>query len=189
MKINLGSGYKRYNDYINIDSDINCNPDILVNLDDKNLRIPIDDNSVSRIIAYHILEHIGEGIFKLLQEIYRISKHGTLIDIRVPYHLHEIQFSDFTHRRFITVEGLSLFSKKRNYNDIRLGGTSSTLGIMFDVDFEIVSYDFIYDHFYDEILKTNTDEQNFRLLREAANVALETHVVWSVIKEENYASY
>lgn len=189
MKINLGSGYKRYDTYINVDSDVNCNPDILLDLDDKNLIIPIADNSVSKIIAHHILEHIGEGIFKLLREIYRISKHGTLIDIRVPYHLHEIQFSDFTHKRFITVEGLSLFSKKRNYNDIKLGGTSSTLGIMHDVDFEIVSYNYIHDQFYDEIIKTNTVEQNARLLREAANVTIETHVIWTVIKEENHAPY
>lgn len=182
MKINLGSGYKQFIGYTNIDSDINCNPDILLNLDDKNLIIPLENDSVDKIIAHHILEHIGDGIFKLLQEIYRISKHGTLIDIRVPHHLHETQFSDFTHKRFITVEGLSLFSKKRNYNDIKKGGSSSTLGIIYDVDFEVVSYDFIYDSFYDDILKNNTYEQNSRLLREAANVALETHVIWSVVK-------
>ena len=183
MKINLGSGYKRYDDFINVDSDINCKPDYIINLDDEHLILPFQENSVDRIIAHHILEHVGTGIFKLLQEIYRVSKSGALIDIRVPYHLHETQFSDFTHKRFVTVEGLSLFSKKRNLNDIKLGGTSSTLGIMYNVDFEVVAYDFIYDHFYDDIIKMNTQEQNVRLMREAVNVAIETHVVWAVIKE------
>lgn len=185
IKLNIGSGYKKFNGYTNIDADINCNPDILLNLDDENLIIPLEDNSVDKIIAHHILEHIGLGIFKLLQEIYRISKHGTLIDIRVPYHLHETYFSDFTHKRPITVEGLSLFSKKRNYNDISKGGTSSTLGIIYDIDFEIVSFDFIYDAFYDEILANMSNEHKSRFLREAANVAIETHVIWSVIKEGN----
>lgn len=183
MNINIGSGYKRFQNYINIDGDKNCNPAILINLDDENLNLPIKNNSVEKIIAHHIFEHIGNGIFKLLQEIYRISKHGTLIDIRVPHHLHETQFSDFTHKRPITVEGLSLFSKKRNYNDIKNNGTSSTLGIQYDVDFEIVSFDFIYDSFYDEILANMPYEHKVRFLREAVNVAIEVHVVWSVIKE------
>lgn len=185
MKINIGAGYKKFNEYINIDADINCKPDILLNIDDENLIIPLDDNSVDKIIAHHILEHIGSGIFKLLQEIYRISKPGALIDIRVPHHLHETYVSDFTHKRPITVEGLSLFSKKRNYNDISKGGASSTLGIIYDVDFEIVSFDFIYDSFYDEILANMPYEHKVRFLREASNVAIETHVIWSVIKNGN----
>jgi predicted SAM-dependent methyltransferase len=185
LKINIGSGYKRFHDYINIDSDINCNPDVLIDLDNNQLILPFKDNTVDKIIAHHILEHIGTGIFKLLQEIYRVSKHGTLIDIRVPHHLHETHFSDFTHKRPITVEGLSLFSKKRNYNDIKNNGTSSTLGIMYNVDFEIVSYDFIYDSFYDNILVNMSFEQKQRFLREATNVAVEVHVIWSVIKSGN----
>lgn len=182
MKINLGSGYKQYPDFVNVDCDHSCQPDILLNLDDENLSIPLETNSVDKIIAHHIFEHIGFGIFRLLQEIYRICNHNALIDIRVPHHLHETYFSDFTHKRPITVEGLALFSKKRNKHDIEQGSRSSTLGIIYDVDFEIVSYDFVYDSFYDEIFKSLTQDQATRLLREATNVAIETHVVWRVNK-------
>lgn len=181
MKINIGSGYKRYPDYINIDSDINCNPDYVVNLElDK---LPFENNTVTHIIAHHVLEHIGEGYFHLLQEIYRVSKHGAIIDIRVPHHNHEVFHNDPTHRRPITVEGMRLFSKKVNKYEIETGGTSSTLGLMFDVDFEIVSFDYVYDPFYHNIIKTNTPEQNERLFREAVNTTLETHIVLTVVKE------
>lgn len=181
MKINIGAGYKRYPDYINIDSDINCNPDYVVNLESDNL--PFDDNSITHVIAHHVLEHIGEGYFHLLKEIYRVSKHGAIIDIRVPHHNHEVFHNDPTHRRPITVEGMRLFSKKVNKYEIETGGTSSTLGLMFDVDFEIVSFDYVYDPFYHNIIKTNTPEQNERLFREAVNTTLETHIVLTVVKE------
>lgn len=183
MKINLGGGYKKIPDFINIDADKNCNPNILLNLDDENLKIPLENNSVEKVVAHHILEHIGSGYFKLLQELYRICKHGALIDIRVPHHFHETFFSDPTHRRPITVEGLNLFSKKRNKHDIEQGGRASTLGIMFDVDFEIVSFEFIYDSFYDEIFKTMTEETARRFFREATNTTVEVHVLWTVVKE------
>ena len=183
LKINLGSGYKRYPNYINVDSDPNCKPDHTINLDDRNLQLPFQDNTVSHIIAHHVLEHIGDGFLKLLQEIYRICKHGAKIDIRVPHYGHEVYINDFTHKRPITVEGCRLLSKKVNQHEIDTNGTSSTLGIMLDVDFEIVNYEYIYDPFYDNIIKTQPDEVLQRLFREALNTTLEIHIVLVVVKE------
>jgi len=180
MKINIGSGYKKFEGYINIDSDVNCRPDFLINLEKDFL--PFEDSSIDRIIAHHILEHIGEGYFHLLKEIYRVCRHGAIIDIRVPHHNHEVFHNDPTHRRPITVEGMRLFSKQINKREIEMGRDSSTLGIMFDVDFEIVSFDYIFDGFYNDIIKKNTPEQNERLFREAVNTTLETHIVLAVVK-------
>lgn len=182
MKINLGSGYKRYPDFINVDSDTNCSPDYLINIDDKDLVLPFEDNSVTNIIAHHILEHIGEGYIKLLQEIYRICKSGALIDIRVPHPFHETFLNDPTHKRPIMVEGFRLFSKKANQHEIEHGGTSSTLGLMYDVDFEIVSFEYIHDPYYDQIKQTLNYQELERLFREALNVALEIHIIITVIK-------
>lgn len=180
MNINIGAGYTRIPGFVNVDSDHHCEPDFIVDLEKD--KLPFEDNSVDRVIAHHILEHIGEGYFHLLQELYRVCKPGALIDIRVPHHFHETFINDPTHRRPITVEGLRLFSQKVNQHEIKTGGRSSTLGIMFGVDFEVVHFDFVYDGFYDEILKTNTRDQNERLLREAVNTVVETHVVLTVVK-------
>lgn len=181
IKLNIGGGYKKISGYVNVDNDANCNPDYLVNIETE--KLPFEDSSVSRVIAHHILEHLGEGYFHFLKELYRVCEHGALIDIRVPHHNHETFHSDPTHRRPITVEGLRLFSKKVNHKEIESNGRSSTLGIMFDVDFEIVSYEFIYDSFYDEILKTTPPEYLMRLLREANNTTIEVHIILTVIKE------
>ncbi len=182
MKINIGSGYKKYEDFINLDGDKNCNPDILINLDDKNLVLPFEDNSIDYVLAEHILEHIGEGYFKLLQELYRICKPGAFLDIKVPHPNHEVYLNDPTHKRPITVEGIRLFSKKFNQYEIDRKGSSSTLGIMFDVDFELVKYDFVHDTFYQDKLKSMTDEQIERLYREALNTTIEIHMIVQVIK-------
>lgn len=182
-KLNIGSGYKKYPGYINVDGDKNCNPDILINLDDENLTLPFEDNSVSNIIAYHILEHIGTGYFRLLQEIYRVCAAGAIIDIQVPHYSHEIYQNDPTHKRPITVEGMRLFSKKFNQLEIERNGSSSTLGLMFDVDFEIIDYKYIYDPFYDNIIPSMTPLMVERLMREALNVAMETHMKIMVVKQ------
>lgn len=181
MNINIGSGYKRFNNFVNVDSDPNCKPDYLCNLEKDVL--PFPDSSVDKVIAHHILEHLGEGYFHLIKELYRVCKNGALIDIRVPHHGHEVFFNDPTHKRPITVEGLRMFSQTFNRRDIEIGSATSTLGIMFGVDFEIVSYDYLHDAFYDNIVKTNTQEQNERLFREALNTTIETHVVWKAVKE------
>lgn len=176
MKLNIGSGYKRYEGFINIDADPNCNPDYLINLDDKNLILPFPDNTVEVIIAHHILEHIGEGYFRLLQELYRVCKPDAIIDIRVPHPNHEVYLNDPTHKRPITVEGIRLFSKEYNKQEISRGGSSSTLGLMFNVDFEIIAYEYIHDPFYDEIKKKAPQEYLERLFREALNTTLEIHI-------------
>jgi hypothetical protein len=183
VNINIGSGHKHYSDFINIDSDSHCNPDIILDLDSVNLKLPFEDNSVEKVIAYHILEHIGLGYFKLLQEIYRVCKHGAIIDIQVPHPNHEVYLNDPTHKRPITVDGLRLFSKEFNKLEIERNGSSSTLGIMYNVDFEIVDYKFIHDPYYDEIKPTLEISQLERLFREALNTTIEIHIKLMVIKD------
>jgi len=183
MKLNLGSGYKRYDGFVNVDADHHCNPDFLVNLEEGNL--PFDDNSVEEVRAYHILEHIGAGFIPLLHELYRVCCHGALLDIRVPHHFHETFLTDPTHKRPITVEGMRLFSQTVNRREIAQNGTSSTLGIMYDVDFELVDFQFVQDMFYDDILKSMSQQDAYRLLRETNNSTVETRIKLMVIKHGN----
>ena len=59
MKINLGSGYKRIDGFLNIDDDPLVSPDFLCNIEKE--KLPLEDNSVEEIRAHHIFEHIGAG--------------------------------------------------------------------------------------------------------------------------------
>lgn len=194
IKLNLGSGNKKYSEFINIDDDPNTNPDYLINLDDINIHLPFKDSSVDEIKAHHILEHIGDGYIPLLKEIYRICKNGALIDVLVPHHQHDIFYDDPTHKRPITVSGMYLFSKKFNIQDIERKGSSSTLGLKYDIDFEVIDFSFDYDPFYVSMINnfhqlmsenklSEQDQLMFqRLMREATNVALQTKIKMIAVK-------
>jgi predicted SAM-dependent methyltransferase len=193
MKVNLGSGYRRIEGFVNVDDDPLCEPEYLVNLEKD--KLPFEDNSVEEMIAHHILEHIGEGFIPLMQEIYRVCKHGAIIDIRVPHPTHELFLNDPTHKRPIMVEGMRLFSKKYMDEHLKTIRSSSGMAYKFNVDFEIVYYNYIYDTFYHSMIesfvkrqsegKTSKEEEWAfeRLFREANNVAMETEIKLVVIKE------
>ena len=182
LLLNIGAGYKKIDGYLSVDGDKNCNPDYLVNLDDENLSLPFDSDSVDGIVAHHILEHIGTGYIRLLQELYRVCKSGAVIDIRVPHPNHEVYLNDPTHKRPITVEGFRLCSKKFNRLEIERGGSSSTLGLMYDFDFELVAFDYVYDSFYNDIVPSMTQQMVQRLFREALNTTIEIHIQVMVVK-------
>lgn len=195
MKINLGSGYKRYEGFVNVDDDPLVEPDYVVNLDDVNIKLPFEDNSVEEIKAYHIFEHIGDGFIPLMKELYRVAEHGCILDIHVPHHQHDMWYGDPTHKRFVTVASMNLFSKKYNQQELEKWGSSSGMGLKYDIDWEMIDFNFLYDAFYGEMLENFfkrksegkvAQEEDFmitRLMREATNVAAETHIKMVAVKE------
>jgi len=195
MKINIGSGLRRIDGYVNIDDDPLVNPEYLINLDDVNIKLPFDDSTVEAVHAHHILEHIGDGFIPLMQELYRVCQHGAIIDIEAPHHFHEVYYADPTHKRPITLNGMRLFSKKYNQENIDRFGASSGIGIKYDVNFEVVWYDYRYDDFYKPMIDNYnnrkaqnqiTPEEDFmitRLFREATNVATDVMMKLVVVKE------
>ena len=70
MKINLGSGYRKLDGYWNVDNREETKPDQCFDL---TLGLPYENNSVSEVRAYDILEHIPIGkVVPLIEEIYRV---------------------------------------------------------------------------------------------------------------------
>lgn len=183
-KLNLGSGYAKLADYCNVDIDPKTNPDICIDLEKQIW--PFADNSVSHVMVHHILEHCGDpGYFHFIKELYRVCQDGALISVIVPHHRHDVFLNDPTHRRPITVEGLRLFGKKFNQLCIDTGDGSSKLGFYFDVDFEIVKFQYIFDPHYTELLDEVTEETQQKIqtmLRQFNNMIIETHVMLMAIK-------
>jgi hypothetical protein len=119
----------------------------------------------------------------MLQELYRVCKHGAIIDIRVPHPRHDTFLHDPTHVRPITIEGLRLFSKKYNDYHAKLYNSSAGLGYRFGVDFEIVSFQMVPDGYYAEIIKNTPAPQLERLAREANNFFGEIYITLVVVKD------
>tara|TARA_R110000868_G_scaffold81757_1_gene231259 strand:- start:5604 stop:6167 length:564 start_codon:yes stop_codon:yes gene_type:complete len=186
MKINLGSGTKRYPDYINIDNDAGSNPDYVINIEKD--KFPFENNSVDEVIAHHILEHLGEGFFHCMQELYRVCKHGTIIDIRVPHPKHDCFLIDPTHRRPIYPYTLDMFSKTKNKKYIDDESGETPLGFIYDVDFILVDHTFTIDPYWQKQFQNFTEEQCEHAARSFNNVIVEIGIKLLVNKDESISN-
>ncbi len=141
IKLNLGSGFKKLEDFINIDSSGHCSPDLI--LDIIQCPWPFDSDSVDYVLMESVLEHlpIDPGrFFLILQEIYRVSCAGAIIEIECPYPNHRWQLVDFTHQRAIHPEGLQLLDRQYCEGLIEKRSTKTPLAVIYDIDFELVEY-------------------------------------------------
>jgi hypothetical protein len=188
LKLHLGSGYKRFDGYLNVDYDPLTKPDYSFDLEEGNW--PFASNSVSDVIAHHVFEHLGDpGFFVVLKELYRVCESGCIIEVVVPHHRHDCFLNDPTHRRPITVEGMRLFSKAHNNYCIETGDGSSRLAHQFGVDFEVMEFKLNIDPFYHEQLSKikpgSIEEKIFQKdLREKNNMIVDVLMKLVVIKDE-----
>ena len=133
MKINIGAGAKKYDGFLNCDHSDLFKPDFIFDLEKD--AWPFEDNSVDEVIAFHILEHLGDGYLHAIKELYRVCKDGAIINIKVPHYRHHTMLHDPTHRRCITEYGLKLFDQEFNRNDVN---ASTKLGLQLNVNFTLM---------------------------------------------------
>lgn len=185
LKINVGSGFKRQEGFLNLDYDANCNPDYVVDLEKD--KLPFEDNSVDEVIARHVLEHLGDGYFHFLKELYRVCCDGAIIHIVVPHPKHDWYLNDPTHKRPITIDGMRLFSKTYNRYCESIDDGASKLGLFFDVDFEVVWSEYEYDDRYKPMfVEAYGDQEKMQLvdqyIYERCNIITEIKMQLMVIK-------
>jgi SAM-dependent methyltransferase len=131
MQIDLGCGQAKQPGHVGLDVYLYEGVDLLCNLEEG---LPFGDNSVDRVYANHVLEHI-EHLVPLMQEIYRVCRPNAAVEVRVPYYASVGAFKDPTHCRFFAEGTFEYFSPSR--------WTGFDYG--FGVHFEIVriSYTFV----------------------------------------------
>ena len=187
LKLHLGAGEKRFDGYLNVDFDPNCNPDFCFDITET---WPFEDNSVDAIIAHHVFEHLGDpGFFNFLKELYRVCKPNAVIEVAVPHHRHDCFINDPTHRRPITIEGMRLFSQAHNRYCREIEDGSSRLGEYYKVDFEIIDFKFNIDPMYQPLLQgmqpgTEQEARFQQMLREMNNTIVDVHFTWIAVKDE-----
>jgi hypothetical protein len=141
MKLNLGSGTKRIDGYVNVDHSVECNPDIVMDLEVVPWDFP--DNAASHVVLSHVLEHLGQtprAFLAIMQELYRICRNGAEIEITVPHPFHDNFVSDPTHVRPITPMTLALFDREQNLEWRKIGSANSPLALQCGVDFKVVEF-------------------------------------------------
>jgi hypothetical protein len=141
LKLNLGAGTQRLAGFVNVDYSPECQPDIVMDLE----QVPWDfaDDSVSHIVMSHVLEHLGQtprAFLAIMQELYRICRNDAVIEITVPHPFHDNFVSDPTHVRPITPMTLALFNREENLRWRASGASNSPLALQCGVDFRVVEF-------------------------------------------------
>jgi len=144
MKLNIGSGGKKLDGYVNVDMQPEEDPDVLLNIGTE--WWPFRYNSVDEVVASHILEHLStHEFFHCMKEMYRVCRDGAQVHVTLPHPRHDIFLGDPTHQRPVMPGTLIMFSKGQ-MNDMLAKGVQLTpfwkhLGVDFYMNPKIV-YEF-----------------------------------------------
>ena len=180
MKINIGAGNTKFDGFLNCDNSNVFPQDYIFDLEKD--KFPFEDNSVTHVIAHHILEHLGDGYFHCLKELYRVCKNNAIIYVIVPHYRHDDFFHDPTHKRPITRRSINFFDKDYclKYSQYPF----SKLALIYNVNFRVVAYDEILDKYHSmyDSLKNSSLDEILEFAKHKVNVITETRMNLQVIK-------
>ena len=135
MKIlDLGCGNKKTDGSTGIDINPELGADIVHDL--NVYPYPLGDNEYDMVICNDILEHLDD-VVRTMDEIYRVSRNGCIVKIRVPYASGKYVFADPTHKRGFTKGSFDYFCE--GTDAYRKGYTKSKFEKL-SVEFEKVCF-------------------------------------------------
>lgn len=113
-RLNLGSGRRPIQGYINIDNSPNAkDPDVVR---DITRGLPYEDSTIDEVNAQSFLEHLeSKDVVFVMNEIWRVLKHGGLFSLEVPIAGTPESFQDPTHVSFWNRQRLKYFQKGSSY--------------------------------------------------------------------------
>ena len=115
MKLNLGSGRRPMEGYVNVDIQERVNPDLVC---DVTQGLPWEDNFFDEVRAHDFLEHIPIGeVIPLMDEIWRVLKPGGVLEHFTPSTDGRGAFQDPTHVSFWNVNSW-LYWTNDGYRDL-----------------------------------------------------------------------
>lgn len=105
-KVELGCGKYKLEGYIGVDRYELPGVDVVCDL---NGPFPFEDSSIDVIWACHSLEHLS-NIEHTMNEIYRICKHGAIVQILAPYYMTSLNLANHFHLSAFNEDTMRLFS-------------------------------------------------------------------------------
>ena len=130
------------NDFVTLDFDENCKPDVFHDL--NKLPLPFNDDRFDEIHAYEVLEHTGtqgdfRSFFNLFSELHRILKPGGFLIGTCPNWDSVWAWGDPGHTRVITPQTMSFLSQAEYQKQV--GKTAmSDYRFCYQADFELYTF-------------------------------------------------
>lgn len=97
-KLNLGCGDDYMDGWLNVDK-FSPKADLKIDLNERPWKLPAD--TFEKIEMINVLEHLKLMPFETMDELYRVSRDGCMIEIEVPYcHSSSAHSANHVHRGF-----------------------------------------------------------------------------------------
>jgi ubiquinone/menaquinone biosynthesis C-methylase UbiE len=111
MKIELGCGHSKSEGFIGVD----LVPEADIQKDMYEYLITLSDNSVDVIRAFHSLEHLAKDEFiKVMNQVLRVCKNGSSIEIGVPYHTQYVNIANPYHKTNFNEHTFRFFCREKD---------------------------------------------------------------------------
>ena len=180
LRLNCGCGSDLLDGWINVDKFQIGDATVM---DLEALPWPFEDDSVDEVLMKHVLEHLRDTV-GILREVYRVCRAGARVHIIVPHPRHDDYISDPTHVSPITLNLLSLFSKRECIRWREMGASNTPMALLHNVDFEIVEHAYNVDEFWERIKREQKwgDDELHAAIRTHNNVVKEIDVTMVVRK-------
>ena len=125
MKLNLGSGGRPLNGYVNVDKNPRATDvDVVVDLD--SYPWPFKSESAHEVKADHLLEHSFDHN-RAMKEKHRILVKGGLAKIKVPHFTWQFAFNDPTHRHFFGHNTFFYYARDCGYFDFQFSSCKARI--------------------------------------------------------------
>ena len=117
MKLNLGSGGRPLEGYVNVDISANA-PKVNHVFDLDRTPWPFESDSVDEIVMSQCLEHLEDHNLAM-REIHRVLRIGGLAVISVPHFTWQMAYADPTHKHFFAYPTFFYYTGKGGYFDFK----------------------------------------------------------------------
>ena len=129
LTIELGCGKNKHEGVIGFDINPRSDADMLGDL--RAPFLPLQDNVCDRVLCFDVLEHVPD-LIHVMEEVWRISKNGAIIEVSCPFMSSVNYFTDPTHLRAFTSRSFDYF----------IEGTPESSYAYSDARFEMLSVEY-----------------------------------------------
>jgi predicted SAM-dependent methyltransferase len=109
--LDLGCGPNKIHGALGVDMRAVPGVDLICDIEQP---LPFTASSVDVVWLRHVIEHV-RNLIGLMEEVYRISRPGAVVEIIVPYYTSRGAFRDPTHVRYITEDTFQYFEPPTDY--------------------------------------------------------------------------
>lgn len=106
-RINVGCGYTRYIDCVNVDIATDVGADVVC---DVQFNTPFPDDTFDSVYCSHVIEHLPHPL-RFMQELARICAPGAVAIFKLPYGSSDNAWEDPTHVRPYFLSSFGYFSQ------------------------------------------------------------------------------